>query len=585
MKNWSLSKKIWAVLGLLAFAFVGSTYFGLSRLARVRDSLVEITSTDMKRDQLTSEIQLNQRQITSLTLESIVLQDPEDLKKNAQKFGEFRDKQKKDIASYEELASEKGKEILGQYVDRFNAYMGYVERIRKHAIKNENEQAAKLYVEADEEITKMRTHIRALNEMTGTQLAEKSKEANSMASQAIFMGIAVSTVSIFISMLIAFFVLRAVTRSINEVVKALFDSSLQVSSAAGQIASSSEELSQAATEQAASLEETAASIEEMNSMVNRNSENANSASQTSTQSQNKAMQGKSVVERMIQSMDAINESNNTIMVQINQSNENMAGIVKVIEEIGTKTKVINDIVFQTKLLSFNASVEAARAGEHGKGFAVVAEEVGNLAQMSGNAAQEISSMLDDSIKQVNQIVTTTKSSVEKLVAEGKETVDNGSRVAKECGDVLEEIVHNVANVSSMATDIASASQEQSRGVNEITKAMGQLDQMTQQNAAVSEECASSAEELSAQAEALKNAVGQLVVTINGANHKTEAHVHTAAPVKHETVRKEAPKAQAGAAPSKVLHLKGPSKTAEPAPVKKAAGGEVPSFDHEGFDDI
>jgi methyl-accepting chemotaxis protein len=195
----------------------------------------------------------------------------------------------------------------------------------------------------------------------------------------------------------AFFFSNSLVASLKQISDALDESSAQVSSAAGQIASSSEELSQAATEQASSLEETSSSVEEMSSMVNINTENAKKASENSEISKRQAERGRTVVQEMVLSMSQINESNNNIMTQINHSNEQMGEIVKVIQEIETKTKVINDIVFQTKLLSFNASVEAARAGEQGKGFAVVAEEVGNLAQMSGNAAKEISEMLASSV--------------------------------------------------------------------------------------------------------------------------------------------------------------------------------------------
>ena len=368
----------------------------------------------------------------------------------------------------------------------------------------------------------MKTQVMAMNQLTGQQLAEKSTRANALAANAILTSLIISVSSILIAIAIAFFSLRAVTKAINEVVRSLFDSSLQVSSAAGQIAASAEELSQATTEQAASLEETAASIEEMNSMVAKNSDNAHSTANTSGVSQQKASEGQVVVEKMISSMDEINKSNTMIMDQVNYSNNRIAEIVKVIEEIGSKTKVINDIVFQTKLLSFNASVEAARAGEHGKGFAVVAEEVGNLAAMSGNAAKEIGTLLYESLHKVNEIVSETKSKVEKLIVEGRNTVEEGGMVARQCGEVLEDIVRNVSSVSHMASEIATASQEQSKGVEEITKAMGQLDQATQQNAATSQECASAAEELSAQAESLKKAVGQLVLTINGHDGNTQS---------------------------------------------------------------
>ena len=308
------------------------------------------------------------------------------------------------------------------------------------------------------------------------------------------------------------FVAFNLSKSLNSIAIAIGESSNQVASAASNIASASTSLSQATTEQAAALEETAASVEEMSSMVNKNSDNAKNASVTSIKSQEKAEFGNRVIERMIGSMDEITKSNNEI-----------SQIVKVIMEIGDKTKVINDIVFQTKLLSFNASVEAARAGEHGKGFAVVAEEVGNLAQMSGNASKEIAALLDGSIQKV-----------ESIVSETRQKVDAGSKVARECGEVLNEIVTNVINVSQMASEISSASQEQAQGIQEITKAMTQLDQVTQQNAATSEESSNEAKELSSQANSLNTAVGNLLTIVTGVRTTTDSSIRTTTPKSQET---------------------------------------------------
>ncbi len=209
-------------------------------------------------------------------------------------------------------------------------------------------------------------------------------------------------------------------------------------------------------------------------MVTKNSENARMAADTSSQSQLRVEEGKSAVEQMANAMGDINSANDNIMNQINQSNAQRTEILTVILEIGNKTKVINDIVFQTKLLSFNASVEAARAGEHGKGFAVVAEEVGNLAQMSGNAAKEISQMLAEGNQKVAKIEANTKSSVESLIKEGKSKVEIGNNVAQQCGQILNSIVSNVGDVNRMAGEISLASQEQFMGVREITNAIGQL---------------------------------------------------------------------------------------------------------------
>ncbi len=386
----------------------------------------------------------------------------------------------------------------------------------------------------------------------------------------------------------AFYFSKALVTSLKQISDALDESSTQVSAAAGQIASSSEELSQAATEQASSLEETSSSVEEMSSMVDINTENAKKASENSELSKRQAERGRTVVQEMVLSMSQINESNNNIMTQVTHSNDQMSEIVKVIHEIETKTKVINDIVFQTKLLSFNASVEAARAGEQGKGFAVVAEEVGNLAQMSGNAAKEISEMLASSVHKVEAIVSESKSKVDVLIADGKDKVNAGTKVAEECGAVLAEIVINVSSVAIMASEISNASFEQSKGIQEITKAMGQLDQVTQTNAATSEEAASAAEELSSQAASLKSQVSTLVAVINGTSAPLKDIVKSSAP-NRSSVHKS--RSSAKIIPFKVTEKKldsvgstGPAK--HQAPVKKVAGGNsLPDYDHPGFEEV
>lgn len=388
------------------------------------------------------------------------------------------------------------------------------------------------------------------------------------------------TCSIF-GLIVIYWVILSAIKTIRGISSALNTSSSALSRAAHEVSDTSSSLSQSSSEQAASLEETAASIEEMSSMITKNSQNAKSTAAFTTQSQEKAQEGQDAVNRMVHSMEDISASNQAIMDQINESNRQMAEIVNVIQEIGVKTKVINDIVFQTKLLSFNASVEAARAGEHGKGFAVVAEEVGNLAQMSGNAAKEISEMLNGSIQKVESIVTNTKVKVEELVANGKVKVEAGVSVARQCGDLLNDIVENVSNVSSMAGEISSASQEQSQGVTEINKAITQLDQVTQKNAATSEQTARAAEELSTQSAALRTAIKQLVATIEGGNGSLSASAPKAPP--------RAPAAPAETPQAKVLPLNPAPKKANVAHKievqKMAAGGGVPDRDHDGFRDV
>lgn len=250
-------------------------------------------------------------------------------------------------------------------------------------------------------------------------------------------------------------------------------------------------------------------------MVKKNQESALQSNMVSRKSAESANLGKQSVEQMIVAIEDIHQSNQKMMMTVDKNNANIEEIIKVIHEISEKTKVINEIVFQTKLLSFNASVEAARAGEQGKGFAVVAEEVGNLATMSGNAAKEISDMLNASTAKVESIVQKTKEEVGVLMIEGKSKVERGISVAQECNEILDQIVEHVGQVDTMVADITLASDEQSKGISEISKAMGQLDQATQINADSSRQMALSSEELSGQAKKLNGLVIDLKETIEG----------------------------------------------------------------------
>lgn len=399
-------------------------------------------------------------------------------------------------------------------------------------------------------------------------------------------GLIVMAIGFFASLLFS----NKLVGSLTHLAHTLDDSTGQLSSAAVQIASSSEELSQSATEQASSLEETSASVEEMSSMIAISAENARKAAEVCESSQNEANRGRVVVTEMAKMMGLINESNDKIMTQMNITGKQMGEIVGVIKEIEQKTKIINDIVFQTKLLSFNASVEAARAGEQGKGFAVVAEEVGNLAAMSGKAATEISNMLSMSVVKVEQIVKESTANVDNLVHDGQEKIKKGVQVVKECEVVLNVIATSVSEVTRMSQEISTASSEQSKGIQEITKAMGQLDQVTQSNSAASEQTSSAADQLSGQATSLKGQVAELVSVIKGMG-KTSTTVATTEKVKTKRVEKKKERKPENVIDfkNKVTVAKATLKSDVKIESKKVANSQakdaVPNHDHPGFEDV
>lgn len=324
-------------------------------------------------------------------------------------------------------------------------------------------------------------------------------------------------VNVFLGLLLAIWAGIVISKSIAKVTQTLAMNSDEVSEASTKIAASATELSESATEQAAALQETVAAVDEISAMVEKNAEAAQKSREYSQSSRDAATKGQSRVAAMIQAIGEIDQSNDEVSQQMEDSNKQLFEITKLINDISNKTTVINEIVFQTKLLSFNASVEAARAGEYGKGFAVVAEEVGNLAQMSGNAAKEISDLLEVSVQKVNTIVSNSKTRVDKLMLISKDKVKRGSQTAKDCNDSLGEIMNQVQTVDSLVSEIAVASQEQSTGIREVSKAIGQMEQATQQNSTVAQSSSVAAEQLRGQSEVLNALVKDLAYIVSGSD--------------------------------------------------------------------
>jgi methyl-accepting chemotaxis protein len=259
--------------------------------------------------------------------------------------------------------------------------------------------------------------------------------------------------------------LNQAAENLQESLLQVSTSSEQVASAAHQIASSSQAVAQGATEQASALEETSSALIEMAAATKRNAESAKEANGLSENARESSVNGGAAMGQMTEAMNKIRAA--------------AAATAAIIRDI-------NEIAFQTNLLSLNAAVEAGRAGEAGRGFAVVAEEVRNLALRSKEAAKK----------------------TEALIGESMDLAQHGQDISQRVNNTLTQTVNAVGSVSKIVAEISRASQEQAEGIEQSNRAMSQMDQVTQQAAANSEETSSAAEELAAQAQELATLVGQ-----------------------------------------------------------------------------
>ncbi|ATC66028.1 chemotaxis protein [Nibricoccus aquaticus] len=315
----------------------------------------------------------------------------------------------------------------------------------------------------DQEFKKIEHDIVADQVAAGARISREVQQAQ---TAIVCVGLAAVVLGLFLAWIIS----RSIVGPLREIASTISLGADETVAASGLVSASSQALAEGASEQAASLEESSASIEELSSMTKRNAVNAQEAKGAATRTRASADEGELQMKAMQDSIGAINSAS---------------------QDITKILKTIDEIAFQTNILALNAAVEAARAGEAGAGFAVVADEVRALAQRSAVAARETAEKIGDSVE---------KSRV-------------GVRVSAEVASTFATIQKNIVSFDLLASEIASASGEQSQGIDQINVAISQIDQVTQTNASAAEETASASEELNAQAISLKHAVEQVNVLV------------------------------------------------------------------------
>jgi hypothetical protein len=315
------------------------------------------------------------------------------------------------------------------------------------------------------------TDSRTLVEQEGSRMSEASESAASRASVGNWVSVLFTLICLTVGV-VAVIVVRRISGALLTLASEMSSGAEQVASAATQVAAVSQSLAQASSEQAASLEETSASGHDLAAMTRTNVDYTQRASSSALETDRQLKAANDTLANMVGSMQ-----------EINASSKKISKIIRVIDEIA----------FQTNILALNAAVEAARAGEAGMGFAVVADEVRNLAQRCAQAARDTATLIEESIQ----------------------TVDGGSAKLSQVVSAIEGIAQQATGVKELMMSVNTASQEQSRNIDQISAAVAQMQKVTQNTAASAEEGAAASEQMSGHAESMRASVGHLLLMVQG----------------------------------------------------------------------
>lgn len=504
--NWGLKQKLFSIVFFGVAIFFGISYFSYSRIDDLNNS---VSVLGHKRIPITDTLgnvkSMGHAIPRFMWLAHALENNPEGRKGALNKLNSAID------TMNTEMNKLSGFDLVPEVKAKVGELEGDVKKLTESLPKGisyleandvEKDKLAKEYLirEMPPVALKITQSIIEIDDMIGkvneTTISKTDSEARNAKSALMWVSLVASMALICFGGLLALQLARQLAQVTDEVATG----SSQVAAASEQLSRSSESLSSASQEQASSIEETSASLTEIMGMVEANVKTAESSNDTANKVHAMTEETRRYMEDLASAMSGILESNSRI-----------EKLVKVIEEIGEKTEVIDDIVFKTQLLSFNASVEAERAGEHGRGFAVVAQEVGNLAQMSGKAATEIASIVKNSIKEAVSVAQENKTKVEK-----------GGELAVETKNKMVEVSRSIMDILDGTNRIVTASKEQSTGINQITLSVENLNKATQETASTAEESSSASEELSSQAETMKSLVGELRKIITGHTDEDES---------------------------------------------------------------
>ena len=527
MNNLKIGQRLALGFGVVVALMLAVVAMGVNALADMEDSIENIVSDNNVKIEALSDLRNAEQKLAIAVRDLTMVTDEKSMEAADARMALASSEYARSMAILRErVRSEKGQRMLADIAAGEAAAMPQFQVARQYGKNNELEAGVKHLMEVvAPAVSKWMAAIDTLIEHQTRENGKEQEEAQASYVQARGALLGLGLVAALAAVGIAWTTTRSITRPMNEAVAiaetvasgdltrtitvgsrdetgqllqalSTMNDKLQVivarvrastdtiATASGEIAAGNLDLSSRTEQQASALEETASSMEELTTTVKQNAENARQANALAAGASGIALQGGEVVSRVVDTMSSID-----------------ASAKKIVDIIG----VIDGIAFQTNILALNAAVEAARAGEQGRGFAVVASEVRNLAHRSAAAAKEIKVLISDSVQKV----------------------ESGTRLVGEAGATMERVVQSVRQVNDIMAEISSASSEQEQGIEQINQAIGEMDMVTQQNAALVEEAAAAAQSLQEQSDVLVDTVS--VFKVRGAASAPAAGTGRTAP--------------------------------------------------------